>query len=158
MRAAAAADGAKRRRTLVVVLQRGAGGRRSTSSCPTASARYYDARRSIAIGEPRRGGGESVLDLDGHFGLHPALEPLLPLWKDGRLAVVHAVGSPDPTRSHFDAQDFLESGTPGRKATEDGWLNRHLQADGRCGEPAPRGGDRCRRCPARCRAGLPRWP
>ncbi|HEY7921761.1 MAG TPA: DUF1501 domain-containing protein [Vicinamibacteria bacterium] len=129
VRAAAAVDGARRRRTLVVVLQRGAADALNIV-VPHGERGYYDARRTIAIGEPRRSGGESVLDLDGHFGLHPALEPLLPLWKDGRLAVVHAVGSPDPTRSHFDAQDFLESGTPGRKATDDGWLNRHLQAEG----------------------------
>ncbi len=129
VRAAAAADGATRRRTLVVVLQRGAADALNTV-VPHGERAYYDARRTIAVGEPRRTGSESVLDLDGHFGLHPALEPLLPLFQDGRLAVVHAVGSPDPTRSHFDAQDFLESGTPGRKATEDGWLNRHLQAEG----------------------------
>jgi uncharacterized protein (DUF1501 family) len=129
VRAAQAADGAKRRRTLVVVLQRGAADALNIV-VPHGERTYYDARRTIAVAEPRRKGGESVLDLDGHFGFHPALEPLLPLYQDGRLAVVHAVGSPDPTRSHFDAQDFLESGTPGRKATEDGWLNRHLQAEG----------------------------
>jgi len=129
VRAAAAADGAKRRRTLVVVLQRGAADALNTV-VPHGERGYYDARRSIAVAEPRRSGAQSVLDLDGHFGLHPSLEPLLPLYQDGRLAVVHAIGSPDPTRSHFDAQDFLESGTPGRKATEDGWLNRHLQAEG----------------------------
>jgi uncharacterized protein (DUF1501 family) len=129
VRAAAAADGAKRRRTLVVVLQRGAADAINIV-VPHGERAYYDARRTIAVAEPRRSGAESVLDLDSHFGLHPALEPLFPLYQDGRLAVVHAVGSPDPTRSHFDAQDFLESGTPGRKATEDGWLNRHLQAEG----------------------------
>jgi uncharacterized protein (DUF1501 family) len=134
VRAAEAADGARRRRTLVVVLQRGAADALNIV-VPHGERGYYDARRTIAIGEPRRKGDESVLDLDGHFGLHPALEPLVPLWKDGRLAVVHAIGSPDPTRSHFDAQDFLESGTPGRKATEDGWLNRHLQAEGASASP-----------------------
>jgi uncharacterized protein (DUF1501 family) len=134
VRAAAAADGARRRRTLVVVLQRGAADALNIV-VPHGERGYYDARRTIAIGEPRRSGDLSVLDLDGHFGLHPALEPLVPLWKDGRLAVVHAIGSPDPTRSHFDAQDFLESGTPGRKATEDGWLNRHLQAEGDSASP-----------------------
>jgi uncharacterized protein (DUF1501 family) len=75
-----------------------------------------------------------VLDLDGRFGLNPNLAPLLPLWQSGRLAFVHAAGSPDPTRSHFDAQDYMESGTPGRKATPDGWLNRLLGA-----EPPPTG-------------------
>src|SRR5439155_1097077 len=70
----------------------------------------------------------SVLDLDGFFGLHPALSPFQPIWNQRHLAIVHAAGSPDPTRSHFDAQDFMESGTPGVKATDDGWLNRTLHA------------------------------
>ncbi len=68
-----------------------------------------------------------VLDLEGRFGLHPAFAPLLPLWQDGRMAIVHAVGSPNPTRSHFDAQDFMETGTPWRKGTSSGWLNRVRQ-------------------------------
>jgi uncharacterized protein (DUF1501 family) len=127
VRAAAAADGAKRKRTLVVLLQRGAADGLNTV-VPHGERAYYDLRRTIAIAAPGRAGNDSALDLDGHFGLHPALRPLRPLYADGRLAMVHAVGSPDPTRSHFDAQDFLESGTPGRKSTEDGWLNRHLQA------------------------------
>jgi uncharacterized protein (DUF1501 family) len=69
---------------------------------------------------------KSVLDLDGFFGLHPAMASFQPLWKQKHLAIVHAAGSPDPTRSHFDAQDFMESGTPGVKVTDDGWLNRAL--------------------------------
>lgn len=134
VRAAEAAAGAEKRRTLVVVLQRGAADALNMI-VPHGERGYYDARRTIAIAQPRRDGAQSVLDLDGHFGLHPALGSLLPLWKDGRLAIVHALGSPDPTRSHFDAQDFLESGTPGRKATEDGFLNRHLQAQGAAASP-----------------------
>ena len=70
-----------------------------------------------------------MLDLDGHFGLNPNLAPLMPLWQAGKLAFVQASGSPDPTRSHFDAQDYMESGTPGRKNTPDGWLNRLLGAE-----------------------------
>ena len=70
-----------------------------------------------------------MLDLDGHFGLNPNLAPLMPLWQSGKLAFVQASGSPDPTRSHFDAQDYMESGTPGRKGTPDGWLNRLLGAE-----------------------------
>ena len=116
------------RRVLVCLFQRGAVDGLSMV-VPHGDAAYYRGRPRIAI--PR----EEVVDLDGHFGLHPALEPLVPFWKDARLAVVHAIGSPDPTRSHFDAQDFLESGTPGRKATEDGWLNRHLQAEGASASP-----------------------
>ncbi len=73
-------------------------------------------------------GPSDSLDLDGFFGLHPALSPLQPIWNQRHLAIVHAAGSPDPTRSHFDAQDFMESGTPGVKATDDGWLNRALHA------------------------------
>src|SRR5499427_4504117 len=71
---------------------------------------------------------KAVLDLDGFFGLHPSLAAILPLWQQRHLAIVHAAGSPDPTRSHFDAQDFMETGTPGLKATEDGWLNRSLRS------------------------------
>ena len=78
-----------------------------------------------------------MLDLDGHFGLNPNLAPLLPLWQSGKLAFVHASGSPDPTRSHFDAQDYMESGTPGRKGTPDGWLNRLLGAAPAAVAPAP---------------------
>ncbi len=138
VRAAAAANGSERRRTLVVLLQRGAADGLNTV-VPYGERAYYDLRRTIAIAAPGRAGNEGALDLDGHFGLHPALAPLLPLYKDGRLAVVHAAGSPDPTRSHFDAQDFLESGTPGRKSTEDGWLNRHLQAAPLRSEAQPAG-------------------
>jgi uncharacterized protein (DUF1501 family) len=85
-------------------------------------------RPTIAIPRPQRGNNLAALDLDGRFGLHPSLAPLEPLFREKRLAIVHAAGSHDSTRSHFDAQDYMESGTPGRKSTEDGWLNRHLQA------------------------------
>src|SRR5262249_14879442 len=88
---------------------------------------YRRYRPTIALPSPKGGGKDAALDLDGYFGLHPALEPLLPLWKEGTLAAVQAAGSPDPTRSHFDAQDLMASGTPGVKATDDGWINRHLQ-------------------------------
>ena len=67
------------------------------------------------------------MDLDGHFGLHPVLTPLKPYWDNGSLCAVPAVGSPDSTRSHFDAQDYMETGTPGIKATPDGWANRYCQ-------------------------------
>ncbi|MCL4819122.1 MAG: DUF1501 domain-containing protein [Vicinamibacteria bacterium] len=123
-RAAAAVPGG-RGKTLVVLLQRGACDGLNVV-IPYAEKEYAQARPTIALAAPGREGG--ALDLDGHFGLHPALEPLLPLWREGSLAAVHAVGSPHPTRSHFDAQDFLESGTPGVKSTRDGWMNRQLQA------------------------------
>jgi len=92
---------------------------------PYGDSRYYSVRNSIAI--PKPGEDLSALDLDGYFGLHPSLAPLLPLWKNRSLAFVHSAGSPDPTRSHFDAQDYMESGTPGVKSTGSGWMNRLLQ-------------------------------
>src|SRR5580698_4367560 len=106
---------------LVVIFQRGAADGLNIV-VPHAEPSYYAMRPSINI--PR----SSVIDLDGFFGLHPSLAPFQPLWKQRHLAIVHAAGSPDPTRSHFDAQDFMESGTPGVKATEDGWLNRSLHS------------------------------
>jgi len=93
---------------------------------PYTEGAYYRQRSTIALARPGQDGG--VIDLDGHFGLNPNLAPLMPLWQSGRLAFIHAAGSPDPTRSHFDAQDYMESGTPGRKTTPDGWLNRLLGA------------------------------
>ena len=114
----------KGRKVLVAVFQRGAVDGLNVV-VPYGEAAYYAARPSIAL--PRPGGGENAaLDLDGFFGLHPAMQPLLPLFRDKSLAFVHAVGSPDATRSHFDAQDFMESGTPGVKATADGFLARAL--------------------------------
>lgn len=121
--AAAAARGA--RKILVVLFQRGAADGLNIIP-PYADPDYRKARPTIRILEPGR--PEGALDLDGRFGLHPGLAPLMPLWKEGRFAVVHAAGSPDGTRSHFDAQDCMESGTPGRKSTSDGWLNRALTA------------------------------
>jgi uncharacterized protein (DUF1501 family) len=120
---AAESDAGPRR--LVVVFLRGAVDGLSVV-VPHGDDDYYGARRSIALRPPRQEGG--VLDLDGHFGLHPALAPLMPFWQAGTLAFVQACGSPDPTRSHFDAQLYMENGTPGRGATPDGWLNRLLGA------------------------------
>jgi uncharacterized protein (DUF1501 family) len=110
-----------RRKRLVVIFQRGAADGLNIVA-PYGDPRYYSLRPTIAI--PRA----SVLDLGGFFGLHPALQPLIPLWRERHLAIVHACGSPDPTRSHFDAQDYMESGTPGIKNIEDGWLNRAVRA------------------------------
>ena len=126
VRSVYASERGPRRKTLVVVFQRGACDGLNTV-VPYGESSYRKLRPTIAIPAPQAGGRDAALDLDGHFGLHPALEPLLPSFKDGTLAAVHAVGSPDNTRSHFDAQDFMESGTPGRKSTDDGWMNRHLQ-------------------------------
>jgi len=106
---------------LVVIFQRGAADGLNIV-VPHGERAYYAMRPSINI--PRN----DVLDLDGFFGLHPSLASLQPIWNQRHLAIVHAAGSPDPTRSHFDAQDFMESGTPGLKATPDGWLNRALHS------------------------------
>ena len=114
------------KKQLVVLFQRGAADGLNIV-IPFGEPNYYRMRPSIAIPEPRRAGTDCAVDLDGFFGLHPSLAPLAPLFGKNELAIVHAAGSPDPTRSHFDAQDFMESGTPGRKATEDGWLNRALE-------------------------------
>ena len=124
--AASVPDPATRGKTLVVIFQRGAMDGLN-AVIPHGDRNYYKLRSSIAVPRPSRGKRQTVIDLDGFFGLHPSLSPLKPLYDEGLLAVVHAAGSPDATRSHFDAQDFMESGTPGRKGTEDGWLNRYLQ-------------------------------
>jgi uncharacterized protein (DUF1501 family) len=113
------------KKVLVGIFQRGAVDGLNVV-VPYAEKGYYDARPSIAV--PRPGSGENAaLDLDGFFGLHPSLAPLVPYFKDRSAAFVHAVGSPDTTRSHFDAQDFMESGTPGVKSTRDGFLCRALE-------------------------------
>ena len=106
---------------LVVIFQRGAADGLNVV-VPYQEKNYYKMRPSIAIPQ------NQVVDLDGFFGLHPSLASFKPLYDQGQLAIVHACGSPDMSRSHFDAQDYMESGTPGVKATEDGWLNRALQA------------------------------
>lgn len=112
-------------RKLIVIMLRGAVDGLSVVA-PYGDANYARLRPNIAIARPGQENG--LLDLDGYFGMHPALRPLQDLWQQQRLAFVHASGSPDATRSHFDAQDYLESGTPGRKGTQDGWMNRLLAA------------------------------
>src|SRR5215472_12614050 len=126
---AAAAEGGRPR--LIVILLRGAVDGLNVV-IPFADEAYYEARRSIAIGRP--GKPDGALTLDHHFALHPALASLMPLWSDRKLAFIHAAGSSDPTRSHFDAQLYLENGTPGESTTRDGWMNRLLLA-----LPGPRG-------------------
>jgi uncharacterized protein (DUF1501 family) len=113
-----------RKKILVAIFQRGAMDGLN-AVVPFGEQRYYDLRPNLALPKPD-GTPDSAIDLDGFFGLHPALAKLKPLWDKGQLACIHAAGSPDPTRSHFDAQDYMESGTPGRKGTSDGWLNRAL--------------------------------
>ena len=115
-----------RRKTLIAIFQRGAVDGLNVV-VPYGEHNYYDLRTNIAIPKPN-GGVDAAINLDGFFGLNPSLASFKPLWDSKRLAIVHASGSPDNTRSHFDAQDYMESATPGVKSTQDGWLNRYLQS------------------------------
>lgn len=125
--AAALRDGYGKKKVLVTIFQRGAVDGLNMV-VPYAEDSYYSLRPTIAIPAPNKPNG--AIDLDGFFGLHPSMKPLESFWKNKNLAIVTAAGSPDNTRSHFDAQDYMESGTPGNKGTKDGWLNRVLQGTG----------------------------
>jgi uncharacterized protein (DUF1501 family) len=118
-----------RGKTLVCLFQRGAADGLNVV-VPHGEQAYYDMRPTIAVARPGQAAG--AIDLDGFFGLHPSLAPLKPLWDQKLLAPIHAVGSPSTSRSHFDAQDFMETGTPDVKGTPDGWLNRLLAVEGTC--------------------------
>jgi uncharacterized protein (DUF1501 family) len=122
-RTALAATTAPRKRVLVTVFQRGAMDALAAVP-PVSGSELARLRPRLAMSAARAAGEGALLDLGVGFALHPALGPLEPLFRERSLAVVHAVGSPDPTRSHFDAQDYMETGTPGRKGTPSGWLNR----------------------------------
>jgi len=117
---------ATRQKILITIFQRGAVDGLNMF-VPFGEPDYYAARPSLAIAKPGADANTAV-DLDGFFGMHPRMRPLKPLWESGRLAVVHACGSHEDTRSHFDAQDYMESATPGVKSTPDGWMNRYLHA------------------------------
>lgn len=114
---------AARKKTLICIFQRGAVDGLNMV-VPFGEKAYYESRRSIAVARPGTEAG--AIDLDGFFGLHPSLRPLHDLWSRREMAIVHAVGSPHPTRSHFEAQDYMETAAPGSSATQDGWLNRVL--------------------------------
>lgn len=122
---AAATNGADpaSKKKLIVILLRGAVDGLNVV-VPYGDANYARLRPSIGLSRP--GSDQGALALDGFFGLHPNLVDLMPFWQQKKLAFIHGCGSPDPTRSHFDAQDFMESGTPGVKSTQDGWMNRLL--------------------------------
>jgi uncharacterized protein (DUF1501 family) len=120
-------------KVLICLFQRGAADALSIV-VPHGEKAYYAMRPSINIPQPSRSSAGAAIDLDGFFGLHPALAPFKPLYDRGLLAPVHAVGSPSTTRSHFDAQDYMETGTPDVKGTTDGWLNRYLAVKGTCDE------------------------
>lgn len=139
---------AEKGKVLICLFQRGAADALNVV-VPFGERAYYQMRPAIAIPAPN-GAVRSALDLDGFFGLHPSLAPLKPLWDRGLLAPIHAVGSPSNTRSHFDAQDYMESGTPDVKGTTDGWLNRYLAAAGTCAE--------CQVSPFRAVAMTPQTP
>ena len=124
-------------KTLICLFQRGAADALNMV-VPHGDKSYYGLRPSIAIPRPsglsRTISENAAIDLDGFFGLHPSLASFKPLYDRGILAPVHAVGSPSATRSHFDAQDYMETGTPDVKGTRDGWLNRYLAVRGTCDE------------------------
>jgi uncharacterized protein (DUF1501 family) len=123
-----ASDAPRRGKVLICLFQRGAADGLSMV-VPHGDAHYYEYRKEIALARPAQSSGSSAcLDLDGFFGLHPQLAPFLPIYKEGHLAVIHACGSPSASRSHFDAQDFMESGVAGDKAVQAGWLSRALRA------------------------------
>lgn len=121
-----------RKKLLIAIFQRGAVDGLNMV-VPYGEADYYRLRPSIAVARP--GADAGAIDLDGFFGLHPRMRALMPLWDAKTLAIVHATGSPANTRSHFDAQDYMESATPGVKSTRDGWLNRYLQTADTAGSP-----------------------
>lgn len=134
-------------KTLVCLFQRGAADGLNVV-VPHGEKAYYDMRPTIAVARPGQAAG--AIDLDGFFGLHPSLAPLKPLWDQKLLAPIHAVGSPSTSRSHFDAQDFMETGTPDVKGTSDGWLNRLLAVEGTC--------QQCQSGPFRAIAMTPQTP
>ncbi|MBI3649475.1 MAG: DUF1501 domain-containing protein [Acidobacteria bacterium] len=125
--ALAQTGGGKGKPIIIAIFQRGAADGLSMV-VPFGDKNYYSLRPQIAIPQPKSSDPDAALDLDGYFGLHPALASFKPIYDAGQLAIVQAVGSPDNTRSHFDAQDYMESATPGNKGTADGWLNRYLAA------------------------------
>jgi len=106
---------------LVVVMLRGAVDGLNVV-VPYGDSSYYQARSGIAVQPP--GTADGALNLNGDFGLHPSLAPLMPYWNSKSMAFVTSSGSPDATRSHFDAQDYMESGVPGAKLVTTGWMNR----------------------------------
>jgi len=114
---------------LVCIFQRG-GMDGLNAVIPYGDPNYYRLRSSLRIPEPKSGAEKTAIDLDGFFGLHPSLFPLKNIWDEQTLAIVHAVGSPFPTHSHFDAMDFMEHGSPGDKNLQSGWLARQLETSG----------------------------
>src|SRR6478672_10766316 len=123
--AATLTGGYGKKKVLVTIFQRGAVDGLNVL-VPHGESEYYNLRPTIAVAKP--GQTDGAIRIDDTFGLHPSLKPFEQYFKSGQMAAITAVGSPDNTRSHFDAQDYMESGTPGNKGTADGWLKRCLQA------------------------------
>lgn len=150
--------GAERGKVLICLFQRGAADALNVV-VPHGEASYYALRPTIGIPRPAQGLATAAIDLDGFFGLHPSLAPFKPLYDRGLLVPVHAVGSPSATRSHFDAQDYMETGTPDDKTTVDGWLNRYLAVKGTCAEcQLGSGGPSARSSPFRAVSLTPQTP
>jgi uncharacterized protein (DUF1501 family) len=153
--------GARRGKVLICLFQRGAADALNVV-VPHGESAYYAMRPTIAIPRPVQGAvgaaPNAAIDLDGFFGLHPALSAFKALYDRGQLAIVHAVGSPSATRSHFDAQDYMETGTPDDKSTVDGWLNRYLAVQGTCAECSVAGSDPRPASPFRAVALAPETP
>ncbi|OAQ38779.1 hypothetical protein A5893_12075 [Pedobacter psychrophilus] len=113
----------KKRKTLICIFQRGAmDGLMAVT--PFTDNYLKTARPTLFMSAAKTGNAKSLIDLDGKFGLHPSMKAFESVFKEGRLGIVHGIGSPNNTRSHFDAQDYMESGTPFNKGTSSGWLNR----------------------------------
>lgn len=113
----------KKSKILVCIFQRGAmDGLMAVT--PFTDDYLKNARPDLFMSAAKSDSGKSLIDLDGRFGLHPSMNSFEPLFREKRLAIVHGIGSPNNTRSHFDAQDYMESGTPFNKGTSSGWLNR----------------------------------
>jgi uncharacterized protein (DUF1501 family) len=115
----------KRRKIMICIFQRGAmDGLMAVT--PFTDPYLKAARPMLFMDAAKTAGKSSLIDLDGRFGLHPAMAAFENMYREKRMSIVHGIGSPNPTRSHFDAQDFMEAGTPFRKGTSGGWLNRAI--------------------------------
>lgn len=114
--------------TLVVVFLRGAADGLNMV-IPHADEDYHRLRPSLRMprpDDPRAADDKRTIDLDGFFGFHPALRPLLPAWQVGQLACIQACGAPDESRSHFKAMELMERGVSEESGPATGWIGRHL--------------------------------
>lgn len=114
--------------TLIVIFLRGAADMLNLI-VPHREDAYYQLRPSLGIPRPDDGRArveQRAIDLDGAFGLHPALRPMLPAWQARHLAIIHACGAPDESRSHFKAQELMERGVSDERGPASGWIGRHL--------------------------------